>query len=117
MIGIDLVEVDRIKKSLKNPEFINRVLTKAEIEYINELSDKEVHVAGFFAVKEAVMKALEDCKKIGFCEIEVCHNSFGKPYVNLYGQAKMVFEETKCKNIEISISNTKTYATAICLIN
>ena len=117
MIGIDLVEVERIKKSMKNVDFINRILTKREIEYINSFVDKDVHVAGFFAVKEAVMKALENCKKIGFMEIEVCHNDFGKPYVKLYGEAKSIFEKLSYNQIEISISHTKNYATAICLIN
>ena len=117
MIGIDLVEVERIKKSLKNCEFISRILTKEEINYVNSFIDKEVHIAGFFAVKESVMKALEDCKKIGFADIEVCHNNFGKPYVNLYGQAKKVFNEKKYNKIEVSISHTKNYATAICLLS
>lgn len=117
MIGIDIVEVGRIKEALQNDLFIKKILTNNEIEYVNSLKNKQEHIAGFFACKEAVMKALEDCKKIGFTEIEVLHYNSGKPYVVLYGEAKRVFEEKKCKTIEVSISQTENYATAICKID
>ena len=115
MIGIDLVEVQRIKDALNKKEnFLNRILTKNEIKYVEFFTDKELHIAGFFACKEAVMKALEDCKKIGFTEIEIFHKESGKPFVNLYGEAKRVFEKSGFKGIEVSISQDKNYATAIC---
>ena len=116
MIGIDLVEVDRIKKALKKDSFINKILTQKEIEYVNSFKNKESHIAGFFAVKEAVMKALEQCEKIGFTEIEVFHYSSGKPYVELYGNAKQVFEMSKYSIVEVSISQTENYATAMCIL-
>ena len=116
MIGIDIVEVERIKHSLKNKNFVNKILTSQEINYVSQFKDKEAHIAGFFACKEAVMKALEDCKQIGFSEIEILHKDNGKPYVELYGKAKEVFIAQNLNNIEVSISQTNNYACAVCQI-
>ena len=116
MIGIDLVENKRIKKALKNPNFLPRILTEKEIEYVNSYKNEVEHIAGFFAAKEAVMKALENCKQISFKEIEILHKSSGKPYVVLCKKAKEKFLSFGYKNIEISISQTQHFATAICFM-
>ena len=118
MIGIDLVEVQRINEAIiKNENFLYKILTQKEIEYVNSFQNKESHTAGFFACKEAVMKALENCKKISFTDIEILHKESGKPYIKLYGEAKCVFEQCDLNKIEVSISQDKNYATAICVIN
>lgn len=116
MIGIDLVENKRIEKSLKNEAFIKKILTQNEIEYVNSFKNKTEHIAGFFACKEAVMKALEDCKKISFKDIEIKHKETGKPYVVLYGRAKEVFNFGGYSKVEISISQTQNFATAIAIV-
>ena len=116
MIGIDLTEVERIKNSLQNEVFLTKILTQKEIEYISQFKNKEEHIAGFFSAKEAVMKALESCKEIGFKNIEICHMPSGKPYVILNGKAKQVFESFNYTQIEISISQTQNFATAICFL-
>lgn len=117
MIGIDLTENCRIEKALEDPKFISKILSEEEIQYVSSFKNSIEHIAGFFSAKEAVMKALEDCKKIGLKDIEINHYSSGKPYVILKGEAKRVFEEKKYKSLEISISQTQNFATAICLIN
>ena len=116
MIGIDLVEVARINESLKNENFIKKILTEQEIKYVNKFKSPNEHIAGFFAVKEAVMKALKDCKKIGFTEIEIFHDEFGAPCVRLYGNALKVFNKTKAKSIEVSISQTTNFATGMAML-
>ena len=117
MLGIDIIEVERIEKNLQNSSFLQKILTKQEIEYTSQFKDKSAHIAGFFCAKEAVMKALEECQNIAFKDIEVCHLDTGKPYVKLYGKAKQVFDSKNCQTIEISISQTKTVATAVCVIS
>lgn len=116
MIGIDIIEVERIEKALKNEKFLKRVFTKEELKFAQEYKNPACHLAGFFCAKEAVMKALEDCKHMSFLNIEICHEKSGKPIVNLFGNAKKCFEKNKHSLIEISISQTNSYATAICLI-
>lgn len=113
MIGVDLVENEKIKKLLNKEKFVERVYTKNEIEYLEKFKDKLEHYAGFFACKEAVMKALEECKQIGFKDIEICHKENGSPYVVLSGKAKEIFEAGGYKKIEVSISQTKNFATAV----
>lgn len=117
MLGIDIIEIERIEKNLQNPSFLQKILTEQEIKYVNQFESKTEHIAGFFCAKEAVMKALEECQNIAFKDIEVLHKANGKPYVKLYGKALEVFEKQNCNSIEISISQTKTIATAICVIN
>ena len=117
MLGIDIIEVERIEKNLQNPSFLQKILTEQEIKYVNQFESKIEHIAGFFCAKESVMKALEDCSNITFKNIEVLHKGNGKPYVKLYGKALEVFEKGNYKSIEISISQTKSVATAVCVIN
>lgn len=117
MIGVDILEVARIEEALKIKNFCKRVFTENELAYAKTCKNIASHLTGFFCVKEAVMKALEDCKKLSFLDIEVCHNASGKPFVKLYKKAKKLFENKNYKNIEISISQTENYATAFCLIN
>lgn len=116
MIGIDIIEVERLRQALKNENFLKRVFTKDELKYAQEYKDPASRLAGFFCAKEAVMKALVDCKKISFINIEICHEKSGKPIVKLFSNAKKSFEKNKHSLIEISISQTNFYATAICLI-
>ena len=116
-IGTDIIEVKRIKNAIKNKEFLNRILNQKEIEYVLKYKNSVSHIAGFFCVKEATMKALKDCKKISFKDIEVMHNESGSPYVQLYGEAKRVYETLNAKDIQISISQTSNYATAVCVID
>lgn len=116
MVGIDIIEVERITKALNNEKFLARVFSLQELEYAKKYKDYTSHLAGFFCAKEAVMKALENCKQLSFLDIEVCHCASGKPYVILSKKAKEIFDKNNYKNIEISISQTKNYATAICVL-
>lgn len=120
MVGIDLIENERIDKSDK---FLQRIAHQTEIDYINKTNSENLRVqkiGALFCVKEAVMKALGLGKGSGvvFKDIELFHEESGKPKVVLHGKAKEKFEKDYVgKNIEVSISHTKNYSTAICIIN
>ena len=111
-VGIDVLEINRIKTS---KEFLNKILTENEIEYIEKFENKKEHVAGFFCVKEAVFKAL-NLKVFSPKLIEVNHDENNKPFVVLQGEYLTHFKNNY-KEIEISISHSKTIAQAICIIN
>lgn len=115
MIGIDLVENQRIKKAMQSSAFIPKILNEKEIEYVNSFKNNIEHIAGFFACKEAVMKALKNCKQIGFKDIEIFHAENGSPYVMLYGKAKEIFDKSGYNKLEVSISQTQNFATAVCV--
>ena len=59
-LGNDLVEVSRILSSIDKigQKFIDRIYTKHEQEYCNSKSKPEIHYAGRFAAKEAIIKAV-----------------------------------------------------------
>ena len=110
MIGIDIEEVKRIQELIADTEHAKKLFAIEELDYANARPFPAMHLTGFFCVKESVVKALGG----GFIrEVVVLHNENGKPYVQLFGKAKELLGD---KKIEISISHTKTYATAICQI-
>lgn len=111
--GTDIIEIDRIKKSIETigNKFLQRVYTKKEIEYCeNKKNQKYQHYAARFAGKEAIFKAiseyLKDKYSIGWKDIEIVNDDRGKPKVNLYIEIKEIDQ------IEISISHCKLYASA-----
>ena len=111
MIGIDIVEVERIKKLIENPGHAQKLFFKEELDYAKENYNPAMHFAGFFCVKESVVKALGG----GFVsEVMVVHDQNGKPHVKLFGKTKELLKE---RNIEISISHTENIATAICRVD
>ena len=64
--GIDIIEVDRIKKAIEDLDknFLQRIYTEKEIEYCNKFKmAKYEHFAARFAVKEAVFKAISEYKQ------------------------------------------------------
>ena len=119
MIGIDLIEVDRVDKS---EAFLNKIANNSEIDYINKSKCENLRrqrIAALFCVKEAVLKALGTGLSDGISikDVELFHQEKGKPYVKLTGKAFEIFENNfKGKKIEISISHTQNYATAIAII-
>lgn len=60
-IGIDIIEIDRIKETIEKygERFLNKVYTKDELDYCLKKNNKFQHLAARFAAKEAVFKAME----------------------------------------------------------
>ena len=116
-IGIDIIEIDRIKKSIKkNKKFLSRIFTKKEIDFFNKRKNNINTIAGNFAAKESFSKALGTGIRFSWNDIEVLRDENGKPYINIYGKAKKIFEKKEFKNCHISISHNKTQAIANCII-
>lgn len=104
-IGIDIVEIERVKKLIRQygNKFLERTFTKTEIQYCQGKPNPAQHFAGRFAVKEALIKAFG--RPIVLKEIEVDKG----PKINLSGMAKKTL---KNKNILFSISHDHEYAVA-----
>lgn len=112
-IGIDLIELDRIKNSMdKNKRFIDRILTKNEREVFSILQTdrrKIEFLAGRFAAKEAFAKATgTGIGKLSFQDIEIMNNSTGAPVVKN--------EEYEAYTCFVSISHSRDYAVAQVII-
>ena len=119
-IGTDIIEIARITKAGENnPGFLDRVLTEKEKEYCFSLGSRYQSVAGRFASKEAIVKALgTGFGKMGVHadQIEILKNELGQPYVVLYGSTKKFFEKSGYKSIEVSLTHTAEVSAAICII-
>ena len=104
-IGVDIVDLRRL--NIDHQHFIDRVLTDKEktIFYTKKTDQqKREFLGGRFAAKEAYSKALgTGIGRVGFHDIEVLNDDFGKPYLNI-------------KNAKVSISHEKDYAVAFVMI-
>lgn len=111
--GADIIDVSRIKKILEGngDAFLRKVFTENEIEYLNRGGMKPESVAGYFSVKESVMKTLgKGIGEISFREIEIEKDNFGKPHVVLTGKAEKARRELAIGEFLVSISHEKNYA-------
>lgn len=110
-IGVDLIEIERIEKALNRTLFLRRIFTEKEIEYFASRGYNPSTIAGSFAAKEAMSKALgTGIGKIGWHDMEVLRYNMGKPYMKLYGDARSIFTSMGGKKIHISISHSRLYA-------
>jgi holo-[acyl-carrier protein] synthase len=114
--GLDIIEIDRIKNSIKkySPKFERRIFTSTEIDYCQSQGDPAKHFAARFAVKEAVSKCLGTgiTGALGFKDMEVINEKTGKPILIMIGKGKELFEKLELKSIHISISHDNTHAIA-----
>lgn len=118
--GTDIIEIERIKESIVDEKtgqmFLNRVFTEKEIDYCeSKKMQKFQHYAARFAAKEAVFKAisikLKDKYAIEWKDIEVENNVDGRPKINIKNN-----EIQQPKNIDVSLSHCKEYATAMVVV-
>jgi holo-[acyl-carrier protein] synthase len=118
--GVDIVEVERIKKALENERFLQRVYTVDEAEYCDaKKAGKYESFAARFAAKEAALKAFGTGiggRGINIVDIEVRNGALGKPEILLHGEAMTEFERMMAKSISLSMSHCKKYAVATVII-
>ncbi len=120
--GVDIVNNLRIKNSIKNKDFINRVFTLNEINNSKKLTNKINYFAKRFAAKEAFVKAIGEGfrNNINFNDIEIVNDNKGKPVINISNNVKK-FLKKKFKSskyqIFLSLSDEKKYSIAYVIIN
>ena len=112
-IGTDIIEIYRIESAInKNNKFIEKLFTTREIKYFNERKLASNVIAGNFAAKEAVSKAIgTGFRGFEFKDIEVLRDDLGKPFIIL---SKGIDKIINKKNIRfhVSISHSKENAIA-----
>ena len=121
-VGVDLVDNTRIKKSIKNKEFISRIFSKKEIYYSKKFNNKVNFFSKRFAAKESLSKAigLGFRKGINFKDISVLNDNYGKPFYELNNNVKKyIYSKFKIKRIKISLSlaDEKKYSIAFSMIH
>ncbi len=120
-IGVDIVSNLRIKKSIKNNSFVNRVFSKSEVYQSKKTKNKSNYFSKRFAAKEAFMKALGTGFRynVNFKDISVINNKEGKPEIKITNNIKkLLINRLKVKkfNLFISLSDEKNYSIAFVVI-
>jgi holo-[acyl-carrier protein] synthase len=107
-LGVDIIEIARMERALRRtPRFRQRVFSEGEREYAEKKSRPPVHYALFFAAREAVLKALgTGFAGMGYADVEVTHDRFGRPVPLLRGRAAALAEEQGVVEVQLSLSYT-----------
>ncbi len=113
--GVDITEVTRLRQAVEKwgQDFLNRIFTQEELENAKTRGSLYQHLAGRFAAKEAVMKALGTGNKdIAWHEIEILSDDEGQPIVHLHNKACHKADSFGLQGFAISLSHTRKYAVA-----
>ncbi len=113
MIGIDIEKINRFEHW--TDEGYKRIFTDNEIAYARSYENYLERFCGFYCVKEAFVKALDD-DRIIFSKVEILHNENGKPYINRTPYINEIIRDHFANKIEVSISHCKDYAVAVVLV-
>ncbi len=114
-VGIDIIEVDRVRKVFAHhgERFLKRVFTEIEIQQCRGRVEK---LAGRFAAKEAISKALgTGLHGVGWREMEVIHLRSGRPSVRLHGNAKRRAEALGLSAFDVSMADLAQLSIAIAI--
>ena len=120
-IGVDIVDISRIQALLDRygVRFLERVYTEAEVEYAMSGPNKAERLAGRFAVKEAVLKAIGTGKSQGILwrDVETLRGRLGKPMVHLHGQAVKWVKLRGYGAVHVSITHDGGKAVAFVILD
>jgi holo-[acyl-carrier protein] synthase len=120
-VGIDLVEIARIERMLreKGDHALERLFTFREVDYARGRPAPAQHFASRFAAKEAAFKALagnDVARAVGWRDIEVINHADGRPVLELHGVAKRRADQLGVVRIHVSLTHTDTTAGAVVVL-
>ena len=120
-IGVDIIQNKRIKDSIKNYKFKDRIYSTNELKLSSYAKNKIGYFSKRFAAKEAFAKALGTGfrNNLNFKDIEIMNDKQGKPYYAKTKKIKQIIKkEFKVDNFNcfLSISDEKEYSTAFVII-
>jgi holo-[acyl-carrier protein] synthase len=113
-VGVDLIEIERIRRALERPGFRERCFTEAERAYCDAKKNPAESYAGRFAGKEAVGKALGCGVFFTWTEIEIAGRP--KPSVRLSGRTAAFAERIAAGPIDLSMTHSRTLAAAVAVV-
>ena len=117
-IGVDIIEIGRVRQAIRNNKnFLSKLFTEREIDYFISRNMNSEVIAGNFAAKEAVSKALgTGMRGFSFKDIEILRNELGKPEVILHNGANLIgnklVENNNSLRVHLSISHNNSSAIA-----
>jgi holo-[acyl-carrier protein] synthase len=114
--GIDLIEIDRIQKSMDRygDRFLDRIYTPSEKAYCLRKRNAAESLAARFAAKEAAAKALGTGMSYGvnWLEIEVTREPGGRPGLRFAGRAAQMAARLGVEHAALSLTHSETLAMA-----
>jgi holo-[acyl-carrier protein] synthase len=113
-LGLDLIEIGRIRSALERPRFRERCFTEAERSYCDSRANPAQSYAARFAGKEAVGKALGCGVRFTWKEIEIAGRP--RPTVSLSGKTRAWAERMKTGGIDVSMTHSKGMAAAVAIV-
>lgn len=116
-IGTDIIEIERIYNAVKENEmFLKKVFTDRELDQYNMNKLRIESVAGNFAAKEAISKAIgTGFRGFKLSDIEVLRDSLGKPIVKLSTKVEDIIGIENYR-FHISISHNRSMAIAYAIL-
>lgn len=119
-IGVDIVHVSRIQKSMdrKTEALARRILTATELEKFRSTPHPAAYLAKRFAAKEAASKAMgTGIGKISWQDLEIDNNSQGRPALICRGYARTRLDEIGVENVDISLADESDLAIAFVVLS
>jgi holo-[acyl-carrier protein] synthase len=113
-IGVDLIEIERVRRALERPGFRERCFTDAERAYCDSRVNPAESYAARFAGKEAVGKALGCGVRFTWKEVEIVGRP--KPGVRLAGRTAAFAQRVRAGEIDLSMTHSRELAAAICVV-
>ena len=120
-IGVDIVENLRIRKSISNKKFIQKIFTKNEILKSKKSHNKVAFFSKRFAAKEAFSKAIGTGfrNNLTFKDISIINDKYGKPIIKINNKVKNIINKKfkiKSFNVHLSISDEKKHSIAFVVL-
>lgn len=119
--GIDIIEIKRVSIAIERSgeKLIKRILTSYELKEIGVLHENYHRIAGFWAAKEAAVKALGTGFRLGilFHNIEIRHDKHNAPYYVFTGNFLGFLNKESIEKTSLSISHCNEYAVAMAIFN
>ena len=114
--GVDVIECPRVLQMLENHgnRFLERVFTSHELDYCRRHKESTQRLAGRFAAKEAVLKALGTGMRgrMKWTDVQIANDDMGKPEIALTGESATVAKSKGVSQVLVSISHTREHAVA-----
>ncbi|HSP87215.1 MAG TPA: holo-ACP synthase [Ignavibacteriaceae bacterium] len=117
-IGIDIIEIDRIKQSVDEygDQYLKKVYTPGELKYCLAKKNKYQHLAARFAAKEAIYKAISSNwdSELSWQDMEIINASNGMPEVKFKGNLEKFLSNDK--SLKISMSHSRDYVACVAIV-
>ena len=116
-IGTDIIDIARVEHAIQSEHFLERVYTLNEQKYCEgRRRQAAASYAARFAGKEAFFKALGTGIICSMTCVEILNDELNRPYLNLSGRAAELAAAMNIDKFHISLSHSKNYATAVCVL-